>query len=114
MERAPKSGEAFAMMRYVVTNRITGVTERLYETLGEAIAAAIKLIDEGADANVINIQASGAIEVGRFKLRDAEGYLHRSLGSETFEHPLAIREILDAARRRHKRDRRVYHWDTSS
>ena len=100
------------MMRYAVINKKTGVTEHLYHVLGEAVASAIRLIDEGGDATIIDTQGSAAIEVGRFDLRDAEGYIHRSLGSDEIDQPLPIEEILQAARRRRKEKAHVYHWDS--
>ncbi|MEX2025686.1 MAG: hypothetical protein WEH44_00270 [Pirellulaceae bacterium] len=101
------------MLRYIVQNRKTGTTERLYDTLGEAVGSAVKLIDEGGDSNIIDSQGSGAIEVGKFDLLEAEGYLLRSLGSETFDHPLPIQSVLDAARKRSK-ERTRFHWDYGS
>lgn len=101
------------MLRYIVQDRKTGVTEHLYDTLGEAIGNAVKLIDEGGDSNIIDSQGSGAIEVGKFDLLEAEGYLLRSLGSETFDHPLPIQAILDAARKQRK-EKSKFHWDYGS
>src|SRR5262245_15612667 len=99
------------MLRYIVMNQKSRVPERLYETLGEAIGGAVKLIDAGDDATIIDSQGSGAIEVGRFDLLEAEGYVLRSLGSETFDRPLPLDVVLNAARKRHKEQRVVYHWD---
>ena len=101
------------MLRYIVQNRKTGTTEHLYDTLGEAIGNAVKLIDEGGDSNIIDSQGSGAIEVGKFDLLEAEGYLLRSLGSETFDHPLPIAAVLEMARQRRKEKTR-FHWDYGS
>jgi hypothetical protein len=101
------------VLRYIVQNRKTGVTERLYDTLGEAIGNAVKMIDEGGDSNIIDSQGSGAIEVGRFDLLEAEGYLMRSLGSETFDQPLPIQAVLETARKRRK-EKTVFHWDYGS
>jgi hypothetical protein len=101
------------MLRYIVQNRKTGVTERLYDTLGEAIGNAVRLIDEGGDANIIDSQGSGAIEVGKFDLLEAEGYVLRSLGSEAFDQPLPIQVVLEAARKRNK-EKTKFHWDYGS
>ena len=101
------------MLRYIVQNRKTGTTERIYDTLGEAVGNAIRLIDEGGDANIIDSQGSGAIEVGRFDLLEAEGYVMRSLGSETFDHPLPIGAVLEMARQKRKEKTR-FHWDYGS
>jgi hypothetical protein len=102
------------MLRYIVKNRKTGITERLYETLGEAIGGAVKLIDAGDDAAIIDAQGSGEIEVQRFDLLEAEGYVLRSLGSETFDRPIPIDAVLNAARKRQKEQRVIYHWDIST
>jgi len=102
------------VLRYIVQNRKTGTTERLYDTLGEALGAAVRLMDEGGDTNIIDSQGSGAIEVGRFDLLEAEGYVMRSLGSETFDRPDPIHVVLDAARKRRKERPTIYHWDISS
>jgi hypothetical protein len=101
------------MLRYIVQNRKTGMTEHLYDTLGEAIGNAVRLIDEGGDANIIDSQGSGAIEVGKFDLLEAEGYVMRSLGSETFDHPLPMSAVLEAARQKRKEKTR-FHWDYGS
>jgi hypothetical protein len=98
------------VLRYIVQNRKSGVTEHLYDTLGEAIGNAVKLIDEGGDTNIIDSQGSGAIEVGKFDLLEAEGYLMRSLGSESFDQPLPIAAVLETARQRRKEKTR-FHWD---
>lgn len=102
------------MLRYIVQNRKTGVTEHFYDTLGEAIGNAVKLIDEGGDSNLIDSQGSGEIEVHRFDLLEAEGYLLRALGSDTFDKPLPIQASLDAARKRRKERPTIYHWDIGS
>jgi hypothetical protein len=99
------------MLRYIVRNRRSGTTERLYATLGEALAAAIRLIDEGPDADVIDAQASGEIVVRNFDLREAEAYLRRSLGSESFDQPQPLASVLAAERKRKKEKPKVYHWD---
>ena len=99
------------MLRYIVRNRRSGTTERLYATLGEALAAALRLIDEGPDADVIDAQGSGQIVVGLFDLREAEAYLRRGLGSESFGQPQPLAAVLEAARKRHKEKPTVYHWD---
>ena len=99
------------MLRYIVRNRSTGTIERLYASLGEAMAAAIQLIDEGPDADVLDAQASGEIVVRNFDLREAEAYLRRSLGSDTFDQPQPLKSILAAERKRKKEKPKVYHWD---
>jgi hypothetical protein len=100
------------MRRYILRNRRSNAIEQLYATLGEAIAAAIKLIDAGPDADVMDAQGSGEILVGKFDLREAEGYLLRNLGSELIDKPTPLAEILIAARKRRKETKVVYHWDT--
>ncbi len=99
------------MLRYIVRNRRTGTTEHLYATLGEAIAAAVRLINDGPDADVIDAQGSGEIVVGLFDLREAEAYLRGSLGSESFGQPQPLKTVLDAARKRHQEKPTIYHWD---
>lgn len=99
------------MLRYIVRNRRSGATEHLYATLGEAIAAAVRLINDGPDADVIDAQGSGEIVVGLFDLREAEAYLRESLGSESFGQPQPLKTILDAARKRRKEKPTTYHWD---
>jgi hypothetical protein len=99
------------MRRYILRNRRSNAIERLYATLGEAIAAAVKLIDEGPDAEILDAQGSGEILVGKFDLLEAEGYLLRNLGSEAIDKPTPLSEILDAARKRRKEKAPIYHWD---
>jgi hypothetical protein len=103
-----------AMLRYIVRNRRSGATEHLYATLGEAIAAAVRLIDDGPDADVFDAQGSGAIVVGLFDLREAEAHLRQSLGSESFGQPQPLASVLEAARQRHKEKPTTYHWDYGS
>jgi hypothetical protein len=100
-----------AMLRYIVRNRRSGATEHLYATLGEALAGAVRLIDEGNDADVLDAQGSGEIVVGLFDLREAEAYLRQSLGSESFGQPQPLKAVLDAARKRHQEKPATYHWD---
>jgi hypothetical protein len=49
--------------------------------------------------------------VHRFDLLEAEGYALRALGSETFDRPLPVQTVLDAARKRRKERPTIYHWD---
>ncbi|MCI0361985.1 MAG: hypothetical protein L0211_26175 [Planctomycetaceae bacterium] len=102
------------MRRYILRNRRSNAIEQLYATLGEAIAAAIKLIDAGPDADVIDAQGSGEILVGKFDVREAEGYLLRNLGSEMIDKPTPLSEILQAARKRRKEEKIIFHWDIGS
>jgi hypothetical protein len=99
------------MLRYIVRNRRSGTTEHLFATLGEALAGAVRLIDEGNDADIIDAQGSGEIVVGLFDLREAEAYLRHSLGSESFGQPQPLKTVLDAARKRHHEKPPTYHWD---
>ena len=100
------------MRRYILRNRRSNSIEQLYATLGEAIAAAVKLIDAGPDADVLDAQGSGEILVGKFDLREAEGLLLRSLGSEMIDKPTPLAEILQQARKRRKETKVIYHFDT--
>ena len=102
------------MRRYIVRNRRSGAIEQLYATLGEAIAAAIKLIDAGPDADIIDAQGSGEVLVAKFDLREAEGHLLRNLGSETIDKPTPLAAILQTARKRRKETKVIYHWDIGS
>jgi hypothetical protein len=99
------------MRRYIVRNHRSGTNERLCATLGEALAAAITLIDEGSDADVMDAQGSGEIIVDNFVLREAEAYLRRSLESESFDRPQPLSAVLAAARKRRKEKPTIYHWD---
>ena len=102
------------MRRYIVRNRRSGAIEQLYATLGEAIAAAIKLIDAGPDADVLDAQGSGEILVRKFDVREAEGYLLRNLGSEEIDKPTPLRDVLQQARKRRKEEKIIFHWDIGS
>jgi hypothetical protein len=102
------------MLRYIVRNRRSGATEHLYATLGEALAGAVRLIDDGSDADVLDSQGSGEIVVGLFDLREAEAYLRQNLGSESFGQPQALKTVLEAARHRHREKPTTYHWDYGS
>jgi hypothetical protein len=99
------------MRRYVVRNHRSGTSERFCATLGEAVAAAIRLIDEGIDADVMDTQGSGQLMVDHFVLREAEAYLRRSLGSETQDRPQPLTAVLAAAKKRGKEEATIYHWD---
>ena len=63
------------MKRYVVTNQSSGVSHALCDTIGEAIASAVKLQDEGSRVLIVDSQGSGVIMAGHFDLLEAEGYL---------------------------------------
>jgi hypothetical protein len=102
------------MRRYVVRNHRSGTTERHCATLGEALAAAIKLIEEGPDGDVVDTQGSGEILVNNFDLREAEAYLRRSLGSDEFDKPQTLKTLLDGIRKKHKKEKKSYHWDFSN
>ena len=54
------------MKRYVVTDQTAGVTQGLYETIGEVIAAAVHLQELGRKIHIIDAQGSGAIMVNHF------------------------------------------------
>jgi len=101
------------MKRYVVTDQATGVTQGLFETLGEVLAAAVRLQDEGRKVAVIDCQGSGKIVVGHFDVLDAEGLVGRSLGSESIHQPTPIVAVLEHAilSKPHKT---IYHWDIGS
>jgi hypothetical protein len=98
------------MKRYIVSNQTTGTTHALFESIGEAIASAIKLQDLGRKVKIIDAQGSGVIMVNRFELLEAEGYLRRSLGAEKLQHPKHVHEILAEAEL-HRPDKQIYHWD---
>lgn len=102
------------MRRYIVRNRRSSSIEQLCTTLGEAIAAAIKLIDAGPDADVIDAQGSGEILVGKFDIREAEGHLLRNLGSEEIDKPTPLAVVLQQARKRRKEEKVIFHWDIGS
>ena len=102
------------MRRYVVRNHRSGATEKHCATLGEALAAVIKLIDEGPDGDVIDTQGSGEIVVKNFDLREAEAYLRRSLGSEEFDQPQPLKTVLEGVRKKLKKEKKTYHWDFSN
>ena len=99
------------MRRYIVRNHRSGTTERHCATLGEGLAVAIRLIDEGGDADVMDSQGSGEVIVRSFDLREAEAHLRRSLGSDTFDKPQSLKSVLDGVRQRQKKEKKVYHWD---
>jgi methionine aminopeptidase len=98
------------MKRFIVSNQTTGTTHALLETLGEAIASAIKLQDSGRKVKIIDSQGTGVIMVNHFDLRDAEAYIGHSLGSVTMQHPKPITEILEEAKH-FKPDEHIYHWE---
>jgi len=98
------------MKRYVITNQTSGVSHALCDTLGEAIASAVKLQDEGSRALIIDSQGSGVIVVGHFDVREAEGYLGRDLGSEQMDNDVPVAEVMIAARKTAPK-KQIYHWD---
>lgn len=98
------------MKRYVVTDQGSGVTQGLYESLGEVLTAAVKLQDEGRKISIIDSQGSGAIVVGHFDVLEAEAAVGRDLGSETVYQPTPISHILEHAKLT-KPQKTVYHWD---
>ena len=101
------------MKRYVVTNQSSGVTHALYDSLGEAIASAVTLQDEGSQVLIVDAQGSGLITAGHFDVLEAEGYLGRGLGSEQIDNPVPVAEVIAAAR--HTAPvKHVYHWDVGS
>ena len=82
------------MKRYVVTNQSSGLTHALFGTVAEAIAAAVKLQDEGSRVMIVDAQGSGVITAGHFDVLEAEGYLGRarpssSCGSRNSRRPLS-------------------------
>jgi hypothetical protein len=98
------------MKRYVVTNQSSGVSHALCDSLGEAIASAVKLQDEGSRVLIIDSQGSGVITVGLFDLKEAEGYLGRGLGSEHMDSDVPVSEVMLAAKRTAPK-KQIYHWD---
>ena len=101
------------MKRYVVTNQSSGVSHALCDTLGEAIASAVKLQDEGSRALIIDSQGSGVIVAGHFDVLEAEGYLGRNLGSEQMVSDVPVAEVLTTAKRTAPQ-KQIYHWDIGS
>ena len=101
------------MKRYVVTNQSSGVSHALCDALGEAIASAVKLQDEGSRVLIVDSQGSGVIMVGHFDLLEAEGYLGRDLGSEQMDSDVPVAEVMIAAKRTAPK-RQIYHWDIGS
>ncbi len=101
------------MKRYVVTNQSSGVSHALFDTLGEAIASAVKLQDEGSRVLIVDSQGSGVIMVGHFDLLEAEGYLGRDLGSEQMDSDVPVAEVMISAKRTAPK-KQIYHWDIGS
>lgn len=101
------------MKRYVVTNQSSGITHAQFDSLAQAIASAVKLQDEGSRVLIIDAQGSGVITAGHFDVLEAEGYLGRSLGSESVTQPVPVGTILEAAQNTAP-PRHVYHWDNGS
>ena len=101
------------MKRYVVTNQTSGVSHALCDSLGEAIASAVKLQDEGSRALIIDSQGTGAIVAGHFDVLEAEGYLGRDLGSEQMDSDVPVAEVMNTAKRTAPR-KQIYHWDIGS
>ncbi len=101
------------MKRYVVTNQSSGVSHALCDTLGEAIASAVKLQDEGSRVLIVDSQGSGVIMVGHFDLLEAEGYLGRDLGSEQMDSDVPVAEVMISAKRTAPK-KQIYHWDIGS
>ena len=99
------------MKRYVVTNQSSGVSHALCDSLGEALASAVRLQDEGARALIVDSQGSGTIMAGRFDLLEAEGYLGRDLGSENIDTAVPLAEVMLTAKRTAPK-KQIYHWDT--
>lgn len=101
------------MKRYVVTNQTSGVSHALCDSLGEAIASAVKLQDEGCRVLIIDAQGSGVILAGHFDVLEAEGYLGRGLGSEQMDGDIPVLEVMKAAKRTAPK-KQIYHWDIGS
>ena len=105
------------MKRYVVTNQSSGVSHALCDTLGEAIgeaiASAVKLQDEGSRVLIVDSQGSGVIMVGHFDLLEAEGYLGRDLGSEQMDSDVPVAEVMITAKLTAPK-KQIYHWDIGS
>ena len=95
------------MKRYVVTNQSSGVSHALCDSLGEAIASAVKLQDEGSRVLIVDSQGSGVIMV------EAESYLGRNLGSETIDSEVPVADVMKKAKRTAPK-KQIYHWDTGS
>ncbi len=87
------------MKRYVVPDQSSGVSHALCDTLGEAIASAVKLQDEGSRVLIVDSQGSGVIMVGHVDLLEAEGYLGRDLGSEEMDSDVPVAEVMMTAKR---------------
>ena len=98
------------MKRYVVTDQTAGVTQGLYETIGEVIAAAVHLQDLGRKIHIIDAQGSGSIMVNHFDVLEAEAVVGRAIGSDLIQHPTPIEEVLVQAERT-KPPKTVFHWD---
>ena len=101
------------MKRYVVTNQSSGVSHALCDTLGEAIASAVNLQDEGSRALIIDSQGSGVIVASHFDVLEAEGYLGRDLGSEQMVSDVPVAEVLTTAKKTAPK-KQIYHWDIGS
>jgi len=99
------------MKRYVVTNQSSGVSHALCDSLGEAIASAVKLQDEGSRVLIVDSQGSGVMMVGHFDLLEAEGYLGRNLGSEVIDSEVPVADVIKKAKRTAPK-KQIYHWDT--
>jgi hypothetical protein len=98
------------MKRYVVTNQSSGVSHALCDSLGEAIASAVKLQDEGSRALIIDSQGSGVVMAGHFDVLEAEGHLSRALGSEQMDSDVPVAEVIMTAKRTAPK-KQIYHWD---
>jgi hypothetical protein len=98
------------MKRYVITNQSSGVSHALCDSLGEAIASAVKLQDEGSRVLIVDSQGSGVIMVGHFDLLEAEGYLGRNLGSEKIDSEVPVADVMKKAKRTAPK-KQIYHWD---
>ena len=109
-QSASRLNGKITMKRYVVTDQTAGVTQGLYETIGEVIAAAVHLQELGRKIHIIDAQGSGAIMVNHFDLLEAEAVVGRGLGSDLIQHPTPIDEVLAHAERT-KPPKTVFHWD---
>lgn len=99
------------MKRYAVVNQRASVTHSLNDTLGEALASAIQLQDQGGRPAIIDSQGSGRIELSTNDIAEAEYLVGRKLDCDD-RHELDIETVLDHAARTSPPKVR-YHWDVS-
>jgi hypothetical protein len=98
------------MKRYAVIDHSVGLTQGLYDELGEAIAHAVRLQDSGKKVGIHDTQGSAALAAGLFDVKDAEAYLGRPICSEAMNHPMPVADVLAKAEET-KPEKTKYHWD---